>query len=315
MSVVPELAPILQAGIGLFAGSTALIAVAFVYFVWATSEVAKRWDPREYDIKLSRSTWLYLGAFTISVGALWLYLDQYFSQGFAVKPDETIIIWERWLFYAVLYLVTTYVLANQMSHQNDEPRKHEKAGGDAQAWFCSLYALVSAVALYKATIAQSRESSALSASISLVLFVLAVAMLFFPRDMIWGEDYMAVRDIIFSESSTWRVLTRSLPKKHRENSIVVWAFVYRFVLFVQWVLAYAAMLVVWFLADGQFFSTALNLRDTCIAFLVCDAVFVVPFQLLLVYLTFKNVVKKVTAEDRQSGHVHFAQPVHQHEQL
>ena len=199
------------------------------------------------------------------------------------------------------------------------PRKNERAGGDAQAWFCSLFAVFSAVALYKATVAQSQEASAVSAGASVLLFLIAVACLFFPRDMIWGDDYMAVRDITFSEHSLWHVMTRSLRDKHRENSIVVWAFIYRFVLLIQWVLSYGAMVIVWFLADGQFFSNALNLHDTLVAFLVCDAVFVVPFQLLLVFLTFKNVVKKVTAEDRGNGHVHFAASsgtvMHQYDQL
>lgn len=301
-----ELAPVLQAGIGLFAGTTLLSAVAFVYFVWSTAEVAKQWSPGEYNIKMSRSTWLYWGAIAISFGACWLYVDQYFNQGFAVKPDMTIIVWQRWLFYAVLFLVTTHTLANVMSHQNDQPYRHEMVGGDSQAWFCNLFALVSAVALYKATVAQSLEASAVSAGVSVILFALAVMTLFFPRDMIWGDDYMAVRDIIFSQRSIWDVLLRSLPAEQRQNSIVVWSFVYRFVLFLQWALSYGAMVIVWFLADGNYFSTELDLRQTMIAFLVCDAVFVAPFQLLLMFLTFKNVVKKVTIEDRQTGHVYFA---------
>jgi len=302
----PNLAPILQAGIGLFAGTTVISVAAFIYFIYATADVALSWSRYEYSIKMTRSTWLYWGAIAISFGACWLYIDQYFNQGFAVKPDMTIIVWQRWLFLSILFFLTTYTLGNVMSHQNDHPSKHEMVGGDSQAFYCNLFAFFSCIALYKATVSQSLEPSAVSAGVSVILFLMAVATLFFPRDMLWGDDYRRVRDIAYSEEPIWRVTMNSTLDKHHENAIVIWSFVYRAVLFLQWVLSYVAMLIVWFLADGQFFTDTLDLKNTMLAFLVCDAVFIVPFQLLLIVLTFKNVVGKVTVEDRTTGTVHFA---------
>jgi hypothetical protein len=310
------LAPTLQAGIGIF-GITSLCSVlAFVYFIHRTKEVAQQWSHKsgEYRIKMSRSVWIYYASIFTALGATLLYALQYMSQGFAVKPDMTIIVWMRWLFFSVQSYICMHVLTNVMAHQNDKPSKHEVVGGDGQAWAGVLTGTLSALFLYAGTVAQSLETAAAWASASLLAFLIALSTMFFPHDKLWGEDYLRVRDIVFSESSTWEVMTRSLPEKQRENSIVVWSFIYRFVLFLQWALSYAGMLITWFLADGNYFSTVLDLHKTLICFLAFDSLFIVPFQFLFIILTFANAVKKITAENTETGTVHYA-AVQQHESL
>jgi hypothetical protein len=309
MSSGPLATPAL-AGIGIFGSTTLLVTLAFIYFLRETRHVAMHWSHSEYEIKMSRSIWLYCSSWTISFGATLLYTLQYLSYGFAPRADPAmIILWLRWLFYVLFFGVTLYMLANVMSHNNDNknPNKHEPAGGDGQAMFSVLFGVLSALAIYGATVAPTIENSSVLAGTSVILFFVATALLYFPHDKIWGRQYLEVRDIVFSEHSTWEVMTHSVATKNRENAIVVWSFVYRYLLLVQWVVSYVGMVVIWFLGDGQFFTnTQLDLYQTVDGLLGFDCVFVVPFQLLLVVLTFMSVIKKVSAEHPVTHTVHFA---------
>ena len=301
-----QLRPALEAGIGIFGATTALVFVAFIYFLYSTGDVARQFSRREYNIKLARSYWVYGMSILVSFGSMILYLVQYYGQGFAVKPDLSIIVWLRWLFYAWFTDMLTHVLCDVMAHQSDNPDAKQQAGGDSQSYFCNRAARTSALFILAATLSQSRDVSAVWIASSAALFCFAVASLFFPRDKIWGRSYMAVRDIIYSEMSIWHVMTRSLPENQRENSIVVWSFIYRFILLLQWVLSYVGLIVTWCLSDGNSFSRVIGLELTVDLFLVFDVVFVVPLSLLFVFLTFKNLVKKVVIVDKRNGHVHFA---------
>jgi hypothetical protein len=301
-----ELAPALQAGYIIFGVTAGIIGLAFWYFVYSTEEAAAQFSHKEYDIKISRSIWIYYNSFVTSIAFLMLYLLQYYGQGFATKPNLSIIIWLRWLFYAAMVYETTHLLTKVMAYHDNAPTKKEVAGGDPQSHTTVRASYLAGLLIFGASISQARETEIIWITFSIAFFLVAVVSLFFPHDKIWGRSYLNVRDIVYSQSSTWDVIWHSLPDKNRENSIVVWAFVYRFVLFLQWIVSYLGLVVTWCLADGNEFTSVLDLRQTVIAFLVFDAIFVVPFQLLLACLTFKNVVKKVTATDKVTGQVHFA---------
>jgi hypothetical protein len=318
-----ELNPALIAGFSIFGATAAFVGVAFWYFSYATADIAAQFSHHEYEVKISRSIWLYYSSFVIALAYLMLYLLQYYGQGFAVKPDLSIIVWLRWLFYAVATYRTMYVLTKVMAHENDFPRKKKKKAGvkkedhqdDPQAHNAIWAAFFSALFVFGAAVSQARETQIIWVTFSLGLFVLAVLSLFFPEDKIWGRHYIAVRDIVFSERSTWQVLMHSLPEQHRQSSIVVWSFIYRVALLVQWVISYLGLIIIWCLADGNNLTTVLDLRQTVIAFLVFDVIFVVPFSLLLILLTFKNVVKKVTITNKETGQVSFASQSHDTENL
>lgn len=270
--------------------------LVFFYFVWKSREAAKSFDKSIYEVKWAASGWIYFVSIVACLSFGHLYLLQYYDQGFALKPNFLVVIWLRWIyvgFIGALYMGILNYIMTRKPH-----------GG--QSFFSTLLYIVSIGALLAATLSQSEITRIIWIITSIVWFFFSVFLLCWPESKLWGRDYNEVKQIIFSVESIWKVMTDSLPSKHREASIKIWTLIYRIILVIQIVLAYVGYLINWFLSDSNEFTTVGTLDTTILVFLILDLIFIVPFTLLLVYLTFKNVTKKVTARNYENNHKHIA---------
>jgi hypothetical protein len=297
-----QLTDTLIAGFSVFFIFSAITLLTCAYFVYSTRRAARAFPPEIYDIKWAKSFWIYLSFILATLAFGQLYLLQYFGQGFAIKPNLLVVVWLRWIYVGLIGGIFIGLLNYVMI----------KKPHGAQSFFSVLFYLLSIGSLYGASLSQSDALRIIWIVSSLICFVIAIFLICWPESRLWGEDYEAVKQIIFSQESVWCVMTKSLPREHRESSIKVWAFIYRLILLWQIILTYIGYLINWFLSDSNEFTDIAPLDTSLLVYLILDFFFILPFLVLLISLTFLNVTKKVTAKNKRTGHKHFASP-HPHE--
>lgn len=289
-----ELNPIFISGIAVFGAGSALISLAFGYFVWSRRQLAKKYAGDEWDIKWSHSLWIYAAAWFACINFMFLYLLQYYAFGFTIKPDLRIGVWLRWFLYALVGGVYMGILNYVMTH-----RPH-----GAQSLFSLLTYVLSIVAISFATCAYTEEQRIIFMVYSLVFFIAAILLLVWPDNKIWTEGYYKVTRLGYSETSIWRIMFGYISEKYHESALIIWAFVYRLFLLINIVLSYVGLVITWFLSDANEFTDVAGLHSTLLSYLIFDIVFIIPFTILFANLTFAGMTKKASIgkKDQPGGH-------------
>lgn len=287
-----NLRDIFIAGCGLFFGTAALTAVAYCYFLYSTRKALRLYSADEFETHFAKSYWIYVAQFNACVAFGALYLLQYYGLGFGTVFTPHIIIWLRWLVYAVVGGVYVGLLAYVMT-----PRPH-----GAQSFFACLLYVVAMLTLLYASVTEKREGEIILATLVIFWLAQALALLFWPLNKIAGRDWQRVRDIVFSEPSVWHLLFRPRPRGERESAIVLWAFIYRLFFVVQLCVSHAGLLLTWFLSDAQGFTDVAGLRQSFLAYLVFDAILLLPLAWFYDILTFMGVVRKFSARALAEPH-------------
>ena len=220
-----DLNPIFISGIAIFGAGSALILLAFGYFVWKSRRVAEKYVGMEWEVKWSHSIWIYAAALFACINFMFLYLLQYYAMGFAIKPNLLVVVWLRWFFYALVGGVYMGILNYVMTH---------KPHG-AQSLFSVLTYVLSIVAISFATCAYMEPQRIILMVYSMVFFLVSIVFLVFPNNKIWTEEYRKVRAIGYSETSIWRIMSGRISdsEKYHESALTLWAFVYRLVLLIN----------------------------------------------------------------------------------
>jgi hypothetical protein len=293
-----ELNNILIAGFSIFYIVGAVAIAALCYFVVSSYEAVREFPPEKFKVTWSKSLWLYFVSIFSFLAFGTLYLLQYYGQGFSIKPNLLVVVWMRWVWVLIsggLFLaVLNYVM------------RSGKNQGTAQAFFSVCFYLLSIGGLLTATLSQSEPLRVIWIVVSIVSFMISILLTCWPDSILWGENYQDVKQIMFSQCSMYEILMKSLPRKHREASILLWEFIYRFVILIQICVAYVGYIIIWFLSDSNEFTDVATLNTTMLVYLLMDLLFLVPFTTLFIGLTFANLTKKLTATDKVTGHQHIA---------
>lgn len=293
-----ELNNILIAGFSIFYIFGAVSIAAFIYFVTSSYAAARSFDPEIYNIKWAKSLWLYFVSCFSSLFFGSLYLLQYYGQGFSIKPNLLVVVWMRWVWVLIVGIILLGVLNYVM--------RSGKNQGTAQSFFSVFSYFISIGSLLAATLSQSEPLRVIWIVKSLICFGVSILLTCWPDSILWGEEYDSVKQIMFSQAGMYEIMMKSLPNKHRESSILVWEFIYRFVIIFQVCIAYVGYIIIWFLSDGNEFTDVATLNTTLLVYLFMDILFLVPFIILFISLTFANLTKKVVATNKKTGHQHIA---------
>jgi hypothetical protein len=281
-------------GAALFFGGAALIGCAFLHYLWRMRRALREYSAAQYETHVAKTIWIYLVLFNACLAAGLLYMAQYYGQGFSLKSTMEIVVWARWIYYGVVGSLYVGLLAYVLT-----PAPH-----GAQSFFAvALYAAAMLLGVYVASLAQTRETELLWILPACFWFLEALALQFFPVNRIFGDAlYDRARDVNFSEYSTLRLLFCKTRREQHEAVITLWAFLFRLIFLVQLVVSHLGLLITWFLSDSQAFSDAADLHATLVAYLVFDALLLLPVTALFSVLSFCGVVRRLSARSRDTGH-------------
>lgn len=258
--------------------------ISFFYYVY-TSEVLKNKVVNHKELKLKRKKfiWLYLVAFVTSALMGCLYVLQYYGEGILMKPPDLWILPLRWLFLSVigaLYLLLVGFALSSWKHHL------------GQSFFLVFIFLLSFGSFYEATYAETEKRRIVWASFGIFWFLVDLVIPFFPNSLLF-HDWKEVRDIIYSEPSTWGLMFRPLREKTKESSIKLWSFIFPFMLYLQILIPSLGYIITWFLSDGNEFTDVSNLRATSISNLVFDLIFMGFISSMTLFcLTVQGMTKK-----------------------
>lgn len=285
----------LISGTGIFFTAALIVRLSFWYYCYKMHSTKCKYTASEYELRLSKTMWLYEAMFNICVGAGILYLLQYYGQGFWPKGPMQIGIWGRWLYYtfagSAFVATMVYVLS---------PAPYGPQCFNAVLF----YALSMFFGMLPATWSQKSETEAVWVSMACFFFYQCITRLFWPINKIFGDAlYYRAKDVNFSETPTAKLLFRPETRQHEAN-VILWGFILRVIFLVTLVLTHLGMLVTWLLSDSQNFSDTSDLPATLISNLVLDALFILPIVALLAVLTASGAVRLFSVVDLASGHKH-----------
>lgn len=286
--------PVFITGAVIFAVSCLLTVAIYLYYVYKGYVIARKLngatDQTLRSIHWLKSIWIYLTLATIFFIMAALYAVNANGTGFYQRPDLKLTHWARWLFLAlagVLYNGTlAFILSRNeamLDHQIDN--KFQLPYG-AQNLFILLYYFMSIVIIaFAALFCVNNTSRIITMVVSLIAFIASLALYFLP----YNKFTVKTREdgVFFIGDSA----AAETPERQR----VITA--YRWIFLVTIILSYVINFIIWFLATGNEFTTALNFQNESIAYLVSDVLLFIPGSLMLIGLTFYYNQKTLVSQD------------------
>lgn len=270
----------------------ALNGVAYFYFLYLTNHTIKALNQEALHIKRSKFHWIYLISFGTSIGMGLLYLIQYYGQGMAMKPNLLFVMTWRWLFIGVIGAFYMGLLSCVLSSGSHHP---------GQAVFSIFLILLTFLSLYIATISESESLQIVWSTFTIVWFALDWIVLFLPHSLVF-HHWREARQIAHSEPSVWVLMFRPIKEESKEASLKLWSAILPLVLFLQMSIACLGYIITWYLSDGNEFTDVSNFKQTNIANLVFDVIFLFPLWFVVACLTFHGFVEKVAITDPVTNH-------------
>lgn len=243
-----------------FVGTLGLI-IAYAYYIWRGQCILSK---HACDcVRWTQTRWIY-PTFIISLFLMGvLYLSMYLGQGFSSKPNNLLVMWERWLILAIIgYLYSralTYILT--LSTVDD----------DEQSFLLVFLYTLAYASLLPAVLSQAYQTRLLWTIVSIVTFSGAIAFYFFPNNK--------------------AACVYHIPARFQHYKAFL-AFL---------ILYYLCNIVIYFLSASNEYTQVLSFFGETLAYLIIDAIFIFGFALLITIVTFINLKDTIRIVNKQTG--------------
>lgn len=285
-------------GAGIFGVCALITGSFFVHFV-RKGRCSKNWMIDH--VHWLNSIWVYMILCTTFLLLTCLYAANSVGYGFSVKTNLHVIDVARWLVMTVVGTLyqgcLAYILTND--HRTRHTKKKKTSIG-AQNFFIIFFYALSQVCILMATITVIYEAHIILMVASLVTFIIAMLLYFFPTNKI-RVDATTKQTLTFLESQD-RCSGVSIRKTEEEIMNT-----YRIAFMVFIVISYALNFIIWFLSRSNDISDTISLKGEAIAYLVSDFILVVPFAFIMVYLTVRYRLATLMIKDNETKETSFQQ--------
>lgn len=272
-------------GFTLFLASLLLLGAAFVYYVATGVQSKFLRRPELYDVHWDKAGWIYLTYLMVLFLFLLLNMAQYLNEGFTIN-GMILVPYLRWVMVAMAGALEFGTLCFVMTYN---------IHGMGQRFFATLLYTFALLLFLGSAMSSTQQQQILWIVASIVSFLAALVLLFFPHNMIrdaeFGHGVSDVYHILFSEHT----------RPNRHNIVALYSYGYRILILAQACVVYVGYVIIFFLSESNQFSTAISVQDSIIAYTVFDLVGVLPFILFLVIATFLGRTRKMAARKRETG--------------
>ena len=249
----------------LFLVGSGLLTLVYLYYIRRGQSLIEKHATCDTS-RWTATRWMYptfiLSLFLAGI----LYMSMYLGQGFAVKPNSLVVMWERWLILAVVGFLFSRCFTHIMTIHSDDEQSFA---------LVFLYTLAYTV-LFPAVLSQSLETRLMWTIVSIVSFALSLLFYVFP-DNKFGCAYH----------------TPSRMQYHKPFFV--------FILFY-----YVYNVVIYFISTSNEYAVVLDLLGEATAYLVGDTLFLLGFTVIIVVSTFVNLKDSIRLVNRETGKVTFA---------
>lgn len=248
----------------LFFVGTGVLVFAYVYYVWRGYALIAK-----YSCDCTRWTqtrWLY-PTFIVSLFLMGvLYISMYLGQGFSSKPNNLLVMWERWLILAIVAFLFSRALTYIMTINSK----------DEQSFALVLAYTLAYATLLPAVLSQAFQTRLLWTIVSIIFFLAAILFYIFPDNKFNAAYHIPAR------------------------------FHYYKLFFAFLILYFLYNIVVYLLSASNEYTTVLNFYAEVVAYLVGDAIFLLGFALIVTIATFVNLKDTIRVVNKHTGTVLYA---------
>ena len=301
---------------------TGFIFAVFVYKNYQKAEqlvaAGKIYSTR--DVHWLNSIYIYFILFTCFVLFTGLYSTEATYAGLYPQGPNRIIAWLRWPMLAITGAIYIAGLAFLLTEDGDVTwNRHPRPSLRAQSFFIVFYYFLAYLAIYFATIVVPNNGKIVLMVFSIVLFLISGVLFLVPYNKCalpnpeHPHDYVLFTGNDNGGGGSRSSRTMSLEEKKRvhvdaeERNSVIMGYRWVFVIFVAF--SYFFNVIIWFCSrSNNIWTDGLSFRDECILYLISDAVFIVLFGIVLMFLTFWYGMKTVSITDKQGNITYAARP-------